>query len=117
MKQAIVDIVLERANNHCEMCGSGGDNFALHHRKLKSQGGKDEPCNLIAVHHKCHNLGTNSIHLNPKRSIENGWIVPSWAEPSGFPLRMADGSKVLLDNEGSYTTMKEGSDGTDRSYW
>ena len=117
MKQAIVDIVLERAGNHCEVCGSGGDNFALHHRKLRSQGGKDEPCNLIAVHHKCHNLGTDSIHLNPKRSIENGWIVPSWAEPSEFPLHMPDGSKVLLDNEGSYTTMKEGLDGTDRSNW
>lgn len=117
MKQAVVDIVLERAGYYCEVCGKSGDNFALHHRKLKSQGGKDEPCNLIAVHHKCHNLGTDSIHLNPKRSVENGWIVPSWAEPSEFPLRLSDGSKVLLDNEGSYITMKEGPDGTDRSSW
>jgi hypothetical protein len=107
MKQTIVDKVLERANNHCEVCGSGGDNFALHHRKLKSRGGKDEVSNLIAVHHECHNLGTNSIHLNPKRATENGWIVPGWAEPSEFPLLMADGSKVLLDNEGNYEVIKD----------
>ena len=116
MKQNIVDKVLERANNYCEVCGRGGDNFALHHRKLKSRGGKDEVSNLIAVHHECHNLGTNSIHLNPKRATENGWMVPAWAEPSEFLMHMPDGSKVLLDNEGNYTQI-EGENGTDRSNW
>lgn len=115
MKQDIVDKVLERSNGYCESCGLPCGQPALHHRKLKSQGGKDEVCNLIAVHHKCHNLGTDSIHLNPAKSVEMGWIVPSWAQPSEFPLTFSDGSKVLLDNEGSYTYWKEGLDGKDRS--
>ena len=102
MKQQGVDIVLARAGHYCEACGNPCAEFALHHRRLKSQGGKDEPCNLIAVHHKCHNLGTDSIHLNPKRSMEMGWIVPSYAKPNEWPLILSDGSKVLLDNQGSY---------------
>ena len=102
MDKRVAEIVLNRAGNYCEACGGSGHNFALHHRRLKSQGGKDEACNLIAVHHECHNMGTKAIHMNPAKSIEMGWIVPSWAQPSEFPLHLSDGSKVLLDNEGSY---------------
>ena len=116
MKQKIVEIVLDRAGFYCEACGLPGDNFALHHRKLRSQGGKDEPCNLIAVHHACHNLGTNSIHLAPARAKALGQIVPSWAQPHEYPLTLPDGSKVLLDNEGGYTQI-EGEDGTDSHSW
>ena len=117
MDRAIAEIVLARAGNYCEACGQSGDQFALHHRRLKSQGGKDEVCNLIAVHHRCHNLGTYSIHMRPADAVEKGQIVPSWANPSEFPLTLSDGSKVLLDNEGSYIYLKEGSNGTDRSSW
>ena len=117
MKQEVVDIVLERAGYYCEACGQNGDNFALHHRKLKSQGGKDEPCNLIAVHHQCHNLGTHSIHLSPAKAIAKGQIVPSWAEPEETALHLPDGSKVLLDNEGSYISIEEGDDGENTSSW
>lgn len=117
MKKEIAEAVLSRAGNYCEACGQSGSDFALHHRRLKSQGGKDEVCNLIAVHHKCHNLGTNSIHMRPKVAIERGQIVPSWAEPSAFPLTLSDESKVLLDNEGNYTYLKEGEDGANRSSW
>jgi hypothetical protein len=117
MKKEIAEAVLKRAGNYCEACGLPGTDFALHHRRLKSQGGKDEVWNLIAVHHKCHNLGTHSIHMRPKVAIERGQICPSWAEPSEFPLTLSDESKVLLDNEGSYIYLKEGLNGTDRSSW
>lgn len=108
MKAKIAEIVLERAGYYCEACGLPGQDFALHHRQLKSQGGKDEPCNLIAVHHKCHNLGTYSIHLNPAKAVERGQIVPGWANPLEFHLTLPDDSKVLLDNEGNYITVEEG---------
>lgn len=117
MKKEIAEAVLNRAGNYCEACGLPGSDFALHHRRLKSQGGQDEVCNLIAVHHKCHNLGTHSIHLNPAKAIERGQICPSWAVPSEFPLTLPDDSKVLLDNEGSYIYLKEGSDGGNTSSW
>ena len=116
MNQKVVDIVLLRAGHYCEACGSSGDNFALHHRKLKSRGGKDEPCNLIAVHHACHNLGTNSIHLKPAKATQLGQICPSWCEPDEYPLQLPDGRKVLLDNAGNYLEI-EGEDGTDSHSW
>lgn len=114
MDKRIAETVLERAGNYCEACGNPCRDFALHHRKLRSQGGKDEVCNLIAVHHKCHNLGTNSIHLSPAKAVKLGQIVPSWEEPSEFPLHLPDGSKVLLDNEGNYIEI-EGNYGKDSS--
>jgi hypothetical protein len=88
----------------CEVCGHAlGEVWAVHHRQLRSQGGKDELANLMAVHHKCHNIGTDSIHLNVKKSIDNGWIVPSWADPCATPLRYQSSAIVVLSNDGQTT--------------
>ena len=65
MDKIIAETVLARANGYCERCGKPSSDLALHHRKLKSRGGKDEVSNLVGVCHPCHNLGTDSIHLNP----------------------------------------------------
>jgi len=117
VNKVIAETVLNRAKHHCEACGLPGADLALHHRRLKSQGGKDEVCNLIAVHHRCHNMGTDSIHMRPKKAIERGQICPSWEQPAECPLTLPDGSKVLLDNEGSYIYLKEGSDGRNTGSW
>lgn len=116
MKKEIAETVLNRAGNYCEACGLPGTDFALHHRKLRSQGGIDEPMNLIAVHHKCHNLHHHSIHLSPAKAVERGQIVPGWASVADTPLTLPDDSKVLLDNEGSYIYLED-TDGTDRGNW
>ena len=102
MDKKIAETVLARAKGYCEACGLPGDDFALHHRKLKSRGGKDEVANLIAVHHKCHNLGTDSIHLNPQKATIKGFMVPSWALPEEYPLHLHGVKIVVLDNEGGY---------------
>ena len=94
--------VLERSRGYCERCGVPSHDLALHHRKLKSRGGKDEVSNLVAICHKCHNLGTESIHLNPKKATLKGWMVPTYADTEYYPLHLADGSVVRLDNEGNY---------------
>jgi 5-methylcytosine-specific restriction endonuclease McrA len=67
LDKVIREQVWQRSKGYCEMCGISMDkqDFAIHHRKLKSRGGKDTMSNLIAVHHGCHNLRTDSIHLNP----------------------------------------------------
>jgi hypothetical protein len=109
MKNEIAQKVIERANGYCEVCGGvAQESMALHHRKLRSQGGKDQVSNLIWVHHKCHNLGTFSIHNQPAVSVEKGWICPSWAEPHSFPFVKPDGSIVLLHDNGSESMMMEG---------
>jgi hypothetical protein len=102
----IANTVLARANGYCEACGLPGNNFALHHRRLRSQGGLDQVCNLIAVHHECHNMSTNSIHLRPSVAKIKGWIVPSWANPADYPLHLPDGSIVRLTHEGTYQRME-----------
>lgn len=75
---------------------------AVHHRKLRSQGGKDTPANLLALHHSCHNLGTHSVHLNPSLAYERGWLVPMGYEPEEYPVTLPDGRRVLLTAEEEY---------------
>ena len=109
MNQRIVELVEERANGYCETCGGSAQlSMALHHRKLKSRGGKDSVSNLIRVHHACHNLGTNSIHLNPADAEAKGWMVASWQEPDETPFLRPDGSFVILLNNGRIQLTEKG---------
>ena len=101
MDKVVAKIVLDRAKGYCERCGKSAD-LALHHRKLKSRGGKDEVVNLVAVCVFCHTLGTNSIHLNPKKSTEEGWMVSAYQNPSSVSLHIAGGKVVRLSQEGTY---------------
>ncbi len=70
--------------------------------------GKDTPSNLIRIHHGCHNLRTDSIHLNPERASQKGWTVGSWQEPTNVPFSRPDGSIVLLQDNGSVQILMEG---------
>ena len=109
IKQSIVNLVIQRAGGYCEKCGRpASESMALHHRKLKSRGGKDSVSNLIHVHHGCHNLDTDSIHSNPGYSSEKGWMVASWADPTDSPMVLPDGRLVILGEDGKITPIKEG---------
>lgn len=111
MDKKVVALVQERAGDYCEACGGAAQqSMALHHRKLKSRGGKDTAANLISVHHKCHNLGTDSIHLNPEWAEQKGFMIPTWQNPAevaislpsgGFALLLDDGTKIILEGEGA----------------
>lgn len=51
------DFVLERDNNQCRSCGTSGENrLQVHHIVFRSQGGTDDPSNLVTVCWQCHNL-------------------------------------------------------------
>lgn len=109
INKAVVALVEARAGDYCEVCGrSASESMALHHRKLKSRGGQDTASNLIRVHHSCHNLATESIHSQVEYSENKGWICPSWREPTEHPFVRPDGSIVLLQDDGSATTLWEG---------
>lgn len=104
-------LVYARSVGYCEKCGKQlGESWALHHRKLKSRGGKDEITNLLALHHECHNLATDSVHNNPAEATEKGHMVSSWANPAECPVTLADGTSVILTELGTYKylTKKEG---------
>ena len=108
MDKKLVAIVQKRAGDYCEACGGAADeSMALHHRKLKSRGGKDTASNLISVHHKCHNLGTKSIHLNPEWAERNGYMVASWQEPEETPMILPDGTFTLLLDDGTIKKLGE----------
>lgn len=59
-------------NAPCARCGEPA--VHKHHRKMRSQGGLDDPANLAALCLGCH----THIHANPKESYEQGWLVKSW---------------------------------------
>ena len=109
MDQKVVEIVKARAGDYCETCGTSAQvSMALHHRKLKSRGGQDSPANLIRIHHKCHNLDTKSIHMNPSMAEQKGWMVGSWQDPTEAPFTRPDGSVVLLLDDGSVVELGKG---------
>jgi hypothetical protein len=80
----------------------------MHHRKLKSRGGKNEITNVVALHHHCHNLGTHSVHLRPEEATRQGFIVNSWDDSAAIAITLFNGSQVLLTNEGTYDVVSEG---------
>ena len=91
-----------RCNGFCELCGGFlGDDWALHHRQLKSRGGKDEIANVVALHHSCHNTGTDSVHLNPAWATEIGFMVSAWQNPERISLNYYTGDKVYLNTDGT----------------
>lgn len=98
---------LARCGGYCERCGIPlGEDFALHHRKLKSRGGKDHISNLICLHHHCHNMGNGSVHLAPEEATRRGLIVSSWDDPEEIAVELCDGSRVTLTADGQYGTEK-----------
>lgn len=106
------ELVYTRCRGYCEKCGKSlPEGWALHHRKLRSQGGKNEVVNFIALHHACHNMGTHAVHMNPANSYQHGYMVKSYADPAECPLTLPDGSSVMLTDEGTYQKISEGKNG------
>ena len=73
--------VRARSGGICE-CGCGRPAQHVHHRKLRSQGGRHELPNLLHLSHACH----AAAHGNPERSYALGLIVHGWADPADVPV-------------------------------
>lgn len=111
------EAVYDRQSGYCWWCGLPlGDNWALHHRKLRKHGGPDTLGNLLALHHRCHNLGTGSVHLAPADAYERGFLVHSWDDPHKTPLRRHGGAYLLLDDTGSITPMEGNTHGWEQQH-
>ena len=107
MNKVLRELVFSRSKGYCELCGTQlPEGWAIHHRKLRSRGGKDEVENLVALHHTCHNTGTDSVHLNPKKATLKGFMVSSWDDPAKCPITLSDGSSVILTSEGTYNYLE-----------
>ncbi len=77
--------IFDRSEGTCDLCGRAVDPNAweCHHRKLRSRGGRDSHANLVCLHPGCHAW----VHQNPIEATENGFMVPSGADPAAVPVR------------------------------
>lgn len=83
-EQVRMDLYL-RCRGRCEFCGVAfreGDKVAVHHRKLRSQGGGHDMVNLCLVHSQCHEW----THANPLMAYEWGWMVRGSLDPAEVPV-------------------------------
>lgn len=63
--------VLERANRTCEWCLVPGGKLIIHHKLLRSQGGRDRVEDCAALHQSCH----ETVHANPIAARLAGMII------------------------------------------
>lgn len=91
--------VRDRALGCCELCAQPlGAIFQCHHRKLRSRGGQDSVCNLVALHGKCH----NRVHGHPAWATEQGFMVASTDDPATIPVALHGRAWRLLTLAGGY---------------
>jgi 5-methylcytosine-specific restriction endonuclease McrA len=84
MPPSVAEAVIARAAGACEACRFVlREKGHLHHRKLRSQGGKHTVENLVLVHTACH----DAIHLRNELSYQLGLLVRSWLDPADVPVR------------------------------
>lgn len=110
---AVVDLVVERAGNACEMCGRTlgrirGVDWSVQHRVPRGMGGSrahwiNSAVNLLAV---CGS-GTTGCHglIESRRAdaVVNGWLIQHRAHPSAVAVLIERGSRwVYLTSDGRY---------------
>ena len=99
--------VWDRAHGCCEACGSllHEEFWECHHRRLRSQGGRHELANLLALCGVCH----YDAHSRRSEFGEpRGLIVPSFASWAATPVTLWDGRSVFLSQDGSYEELQDG---------
>lgn len=91
--------VYERAGGNCEFCGERLEGaWECHHRRLRSRGGQDSVCNLVALHHFCH----RRLHSHNRFATEHGFVVSAYDDPAFVPLFLNLDRHVLLTSQGGY---------------
>ena len=78
-------LVALRSGGICEFCRVAKAT-EHHHRKRRTQGGKNSEANLVHLCHDCHHV---KIHGNAAWAYEVGWLVRSWQDPAEVPWPQA----------------------------
>ncbi len=91
----------ERAGSRCEICSKPANN--AHHRRNRSQGGKDALSNLMLL---CGS-GTTGCHgrvtMHPKWAAENGYAIRGKVDaPESVPVWIR-GERCRLGDDGTVT--------------
>jgi hypothetical protein len=98
--------VYERAGGKCECCGDmlKLSAYECHHRKLRSRGGQDSVCNLVALCGMCH----RRLHSRVKFAEEHGFIVSQFADPATVPVLINLSESCYLTPNGKYRVVVDG---------
>lgn len=114
-ERAAYKAVTFRDDNTCQRCLTASVPMNRDHRQNRSQGGRTVPSNLQLL---CGS-GTTGCHgwvtTHPKAALEQGWLVPGWADPLDYPAArwiFTSGhwhlGWALYDNDGDWTEISEG---------
>lgn len=96
-------VVKRRSGGMCEICGRRRGE-SVHHRRKQSQGGPWTPSNCLHLcgdgrgPDGCHGTITNTR----EQYYKDGWLVYSWEDWSGKPVKYR-GRMVVLDDVGGMT--------------
>ena len=76
--------VFVRSAGLCDICGGylNPNVWECHHRVLRSQGGRDDMHNLLALHLGCH----TKAHNNRDWARVHGYIVHPSIDPAAYPV-------------------------------
>lgn len=95
----VAKFVKERSEGRCEAmnrstCTGFGEH--LHHRQLRSQGGKHTIPNLVDVCAPCHSW----FHREVAEAVTQGWIVRSTHDPATTPMNYRGRQAILSEGGG-----------------
>lgn len=115
MQAGVLDLIGDRDHGRCVRCYAMGGN--RHHRKRRSQGGKDLGSNLILLCGSgttgCHGY----VHAHPEESYIKGWLVSGDADPALIPIwSMIWRSWILLRNDLTVQLVEPPPDDDARNY-
>ena len=101
--QHIRDIVLARADHHCERCGHYTNTPQLHHRRPRGMGGSkasdtNGAANALVVCPDCHRW----IESWRVEARSQGWLVGQHRRPADCVV-WRRGQWVQLDDQGGWT--------------
>lgn len=71
MPDSVREAVLDHAGRVCEYCHRPGGRLVIHHKLLKSQGGRDRVEDCAALHALCH----LAVHADPYEAQARGLII------------------------------------------
>lgn len=101
--------VLARDHFRCVRCGAPaqgerGVAWSLQHRKKRSAGVDNRPCNLIVLRGSGTTFCHGWVEAHPTLAAsEGGWSVSRYVDPAEVAVLVDHGSRwVLLDLEGHY---------------
>ena len=100
--KSLRDKVIAREDHCCIRCGQWAEGGSLHHRVMRSQGGRNTIENLVLVCGSgitgCHGWA----HHNRTDALAERLLVRSFDDPATTPVRVYGHGWVLLTAAGTY---------------